>query len=774
MGLVSELRRRNVFRMAVLYVVAAWLIMQVAEVLSALLPGLVPEWLGQVTVAVLAVGFPIALVLSWFYEITAEGVSLEKDVEPGKSITHITGRRLDFIVISLLSAAVILFAVHTWWIPEPPELSIAVLPFENMSADPEQEYFSDGMSEEILNLLAQIEPLKVIARTSSFSFKGQAVDAATMAEQMNVRHLLEGSVRRSGDRVRITAQLIDARDSSHLWSETYDRDYSAENLFTIQSEVARAITGKLRMTLTGEDEERLAKVPTENTEAYTAYLLGRERLRDRKVAELADAVEQFALAIDLDPQFAGAYSGLADACYLYEGASGGQSHEHCPSSLAGREQLARKALELNPESGEAWTSLGQIYTSQATSALYSRSPDLPKIREQFREAFAAYERGLELNPTQPQGYQWYGQALINVYAHPDPPSGWIKAWQAGVWQPIFDKGLEVDPLSISLHYNKAQYPIWTRSKEEAMWHAQRMVEIAPGSPQGYETVGEHEWLLNGRIDESIRWMTKSIEIDPQNPWYPGFIGLAYAALGDPDMALAYFDLVNAALAPDNASDQHRLLVAQTTTRLVAGRIDAHQVAEQLPLPTEFKGFGFVGLKLAVFVDLATGRPANALARIETALPKCLGATEIPDEYLCPNELVRVYRELGDHSAAEALSAANLRRAQLWVDGFPADWWFRYYAGALATEGRTDEALDVLENLVASGWRGGFGHNHRFHLCCAVDFDAIRDHPRFQAIVATIEADVAQQLENVRDMQRRGEVPTLEEVKALTASAQKSN
>ncbi len=159
MGLISELRRRNVIRMAVLYAVAAWLIMQVAEVMMSLV-GL-PAWAGRATLALLAVGFPIALIFSWFYEITSEGISLEKDVDRSESITHVTGRRLDFIVISLLCAGLILFAYDKWWIGGPPEQSIAVLPFTNMSADPEQEYFSDGISEELLNLLAQIPELRI-------------------------------------------------------------------------------------------------------------------------------------------------------------------------------------------------------------------------------------------------------------------------------------------------------------------------------------------------------------------------------------------------------------------------------------------------------------------------------------------------------------------------------------------------------------------------------------------------------------------------------------
>jgi TolB-like protein len=747
MGLISELRRRNVLRMAVLYVVAAWLVMQVAEVVIGLAN--LPEWIGQMILAVLAVGFPIALISSWFFEITPEGIKVDADAESGGPM----------------------------WPRDPLELSIAVLPFDNMSADPEQEYFSDGISEEILNLLAKIESLKVIARHSSFSFKRKDVDIATMAEQMSVRHILEGSVRRSGDRVRITAQLIDAEDSSHLWSETYDRDYSAENLFEIQSEVARAITGRLRMTLTGDDEERLAKVPTQNTEAYAAYLLGRERLKNLKVAELADAVEQFSLAIELDPQFAAAYAGLADACGLYDSHSGGQSNELCPSSLAGREQLARKALELDPESAEAWISLG---TSVLKLGARMHGTDTqPRIREKLNEAHAAFERGLELNPTLSEAYERYGFNLMWIQLYPDAMVGWIKAWQAGRWESVFDRGLEVDPLSIPLHAKKSWYPITVSSKEEAMWHAHRIVEIAPDSPRGYETVGNQEWELNGRIDESIRWLSKAMEIDPQRPEFPLSIGLAYSALGDPDMALAYFDLTKALTAPDNepayfggpCCSVNELLVEQAIVGLVSGKTDAHQVAElPPPLISDESWVGDMGMRLAVFVYLATGRPTDALARMEVYSPDCLGAIESKWGGDCPDELVRVYQELGDHKAAQARSDTNVRWGEL--RDYPVTLWQFIRAGALATAGRTDAALEVLENLVSSGWRGDNYYRHLgFVLCCDVRFDAIRDHERFRAIVATIEADMAQQLENVRDMQRRGDVPTLEEVNALVASAQ---
>ena len=686
--------------------------------------------------------------------------------EPQQSMEGHSRRRVYVAILAALAAAVVVFSYVKWGPHEPLELSIAVLPFDNMSADPEQESFADGISEELLNLLAQIESLKVIARQSSFSFKGKGIDIATMAEQMGVRHIVEGSVRRSGDRVRITAQLIDAKDSRHLWSEAYDRDYSAENLIEIQGDIARAITRRLRATLTGTNEQRLARVPTTNTEAYAAYLLGRERLKKGKVAELAGAVEQFSLAIELDPQFAGAYAGLADACDAYP-----KSDARCPSSLAGREQLARKALELDPESAEAWISLGNAIWGLAVR--FHQDQPQPKIHEKLLEAIGAFERGLELNPTLSEAYDSYGGILKYYHVYPDPPFGWIKAWRAGRWEKVLDQGLEVDPLSISLHGAKSWYPITVSSKEEAKWHGHRIIEIAPDSPSGYAIVGAQEWTLNGRIDESIPWMSEAMEVDPQRPSFPGFIGLAYSELGDPDMALAYFDLARA------VAESEAMLVDEVILRLVSGKADAQQVAEQLPPSSQPAGTGRTALdsmKLGVFVDLATGRPADALARIEIFSPECIGAKGYPVKWMnCTADLVRVYQELGDKETEQAVSDAVVRRSQRLADEFPVTWMKLMHAGALATAGRTDAALDVLENLVSSGWRGDTYFKHLgFILCCDVVFDSIRDHERFRAIAATIEADMAQQLEHVREMERRSELPTLEGVHALIASARKRN
>jgi len=303
MGAFSELKRRNVLRMAVLYVLATWLVMQVAGVLMDLggLPAAAGPWL----LAVLVIGFPIALVFSWFYELTPEGLALEKDVPRHESITHLTGRRIDFIVIALLCAAVLMFAVDKWWVSPPPDHSIAVLAFENMSGDPGQEYFSDGISEELLNLLAKVPELQVISRSSSFSFKDKDLDIREIGKQLNVAHVLEGSVRKSGNRIRITAQLIEASSDTHVWSETFDRELG--DIFAIQDEIARNVVTKLRFTLTSAVPATIAT----QADVFSMYLQAKHLSRKRNPKDLKKAQLLLEKALEIDPTFAPAWNRLS-------------------------------------------------------------------------------------------------------------------------------------------------------------------------------------------------------------------------------------------------------------------------------------------------------------------------------------------------------------------------------------------------------------------------------------------------------------------------------
>ena len=341
MGLVSELKRRNVLRMAVLYVLAAWLLMQIAEVVMTL--AALPIWVGQATLVLLMVGFPIALVFSWFYEITPEGLALEKDVPHHESITHVTGRRIDFIVIALLCAAVIMLAVDKWWVGGPTSQSIAVLPFENMSADPEQEYFSDGISEEILDQLAKVPELQVISRSSAFSYKGRDINIPDVARELNVAHILEGSVRKDGDRVRITAQLIEAHSDIHLWSETYDK--TLDDIFAVQNDIATAVVESLKVTILGEPYT----VEVTSPKAYALYLQGRHLSQMNTEKSLEKAMVLYKESLAIDPEYAPTWIGIArvyDRLATLRAIPGEEAH------LLSFEATER-AVDIAPKSGRA-------------------------------------------------------------------------------------------------------------------------------------------------------------------------------------------------------------------------------------------------------------------------------------------------------------------------------------------------------------------------------------------------------------------------------------
>jgi len=586
-------------------------------------------------------------------------------------------------------------------------------------------------------------------------------------------------VRRSGDRVRITAQLVDAADGSHLWSEAYDRDYSAESLIEIQSEVARAIAGRLRMTLTGDDQERLAKVPTENTDAYTAYLLGRERLRDRKVAELRDAVGQFARAVELDPQFAHAYAGLADACLLYWQYSRGHVSEHCPladgeeegsakiydsnelaepwalvyGSPIALEPLVRKALSIDEEVGEAWITLGNILAGRAYSLGGQRD-----VMWLIRDAQTAFKKGIDLSPSFSPAYRWYALSLGFVSSYDDPPNGWLTAWENGRWQSVVERGLEVDPLSLSLHELMAAYPLFSSTREEAVAHAKRMIEIAPDSPQGYAAMAEIQAYEYGRFDEAIPWWKKAAERDSENSHYRLSIAESYCALGDAEMATAYAQHATLLLPPDQRSADFRVLMIEACDLLLSGDVYSGHLEETLQKTDDNDSEWYLGLR--AMIDIAAGRAEDALARYKAFdSEKCLDDIE----NYCHFEVMRVMQAAGDHERARRFAETQLEFQKPWFDRYPAHWTSLFYAQGLVFFGRADEALDVLESVVASGWRGWLWGGLPFTLEYNITFDSIRDHPRFQALIAAIRADFARQLENVRALERRGELPTLQEV-----------
>ena len=357
----AELKRRNVIRMAGLYLVGAWLLTQVA---STVLPMFgAPEWLPRSIVILLAIGFIPALILSWVFELTPAGLKRDEDVRPEESIAPQTARRLNRLIISVLVLALGYFAVDKFVLAPRRAVvpndsrsadtkSIAVLPFVNMSSDKEQDYFSDGLSEELLNQLAQMSQLRVIARTSSFAFKGKEADVATIARALNVANILEGSVRKSATTLRITAQLIRASDSSHLWSQTYDR--AVTDVFKVQDEIARDVVSALKVKLLPTQE--LPKTPrTSNPEAYQQYLQGRYYLNRFSIADLEKARAFLERACLLDPKFPLAWAALSQVWALETGWSDKLTRAQFSADLARARETADRALELDPDLPEALT-----------------------------------------------------------------------------------------------------------------------------------------------------------------------------------------------------------------------------------------------------------------------------------------------------------------------------------------------------------------------------------------------------------------------------------
>ena len=444
MSFLNELKRRNVFRVGIAYAVTSWLLIQVTDILFESIGA--PPWVMQAMFVVLAAGFVIALLFAWVFELTPEGVKKEKDVDRGESIAPRTAQKLNITigVLLMLSLAYIAYdklagaslddkgpataketqinettievdAKAPVVVSEPAVMqkSIVVLPFVNMSNDPEQEFFSDGLSEELLNVLAQIKDLRVISRTSAFAFKGKDVDIPTIAAQLNVTHVLEGSVRKAGDDIRITAQLIEVSTDSHLWSDAYNR--KLENVFEIQEEISKAIAAELQVTLgTAGKTGR----PTENLEAWQLFLRGRHLYQNRGEAQLARALELLKQAVELDPDFADAWANLAAANIVY---GYGQEEAYKEFYRDGR-LAALRAIEINPDNGFAHAVLGLAHTGAFS----------------WDEAMREYELAIRLNPNETNSLLWKGIALINL--------GYVDQAIA-----IFKQAERLDPVFTNVH-----------------------------------------------------------------------------------------------------------------------------------------------------------------------------------------------------------------------------------------------------------------------------------------------------------------------------------
>ena len=412
MNIFDELKRRNVIRVGIAYAIFGWVIAQVADL--ALESFGAPDWVMKTLLFLMLIGFLVFLLIEWAYEMTPEGIKRAEDVDPDTSITNHTGRKLDRLVIVVLVLAIATLLAERYLLKGEPEMqaenqpvelvapidaeakkeveaSVAVLPFVNMSSDPEQEYFSDGISEEILNVLTRIPNLKVAARTSSFQFKGQNLDIAKIGQQLKVSHVLEGSVRKAGTTLRITAQLIEAESGFHLWSSTFDRQL--EDVFAIQDEIADAIATELKTRLMAMPNRNSTPV---NMEAYELYLKGRGLVARRRADDLNKGIGILESAVELEPAYAQAMATMAKAHavlpWFSDEVPAGESRERARF-------WTEKALELEPQNPEALAVLAIVYS---------------EVDMNFEGARKLLEKAMETNPGSVAANNFLGDLCLRI------------------------------------------------------------------------------------------------------------------------------------------------------------------------------------------------------------------------------------------------------------------------------------------------------------------------------------------------------------------------
>ena len=734
MGLVSELRRRNVFRVAIAYVIIAWMILQVGDTLAPALR--LDEWVNSALAFFLILGFPIALFFAWAFELTPEGLKKEKEVDRSESISHITGRKFDFAIIGLMAGAILYLVLDNYVLELTPleiaeevtqeavavsaeiDNSIAVLPFRNRSAAAEDAYFADGVSDDILTQLAKLSAFgKVISRTSMEQYRDTSKSMPQIGEELGVATILEGGIQRAGERVRINVQLIRAATDEHLWAETYDRTLTATNIFSIQSEIVETIVRQLNVNLTSQENQQLAAMPTKNLAAYTAYLKGKSTADIESVESLHAAIDHFKTAVSLDPNFALAYVGLADA-YLTLGANfrGGLPIDE---SNALAEPPLISALELDHGLGQAYATLGLLRQQQGN----------------LQAAEAAYKQAISLQPNYPRVFRLYGRMRREQGEREEALE-------------LFQKALALDPYSVPVNFDIARSFDLSGRFAEALTRYLRVVEIEPDHAFAYVYIAAIHYLVFGRADESLIWYQKAAENDALSPSLQSAQAIAYLELGDPDTAKEWVDrgleLGPMTFWPLWTSLLHNIYTGDDT----AAQADARTILE-------FDPQNWGALWLLRNTDLAAGRHEVARSRYARAYPELI-EPEVPsvtaENYNAAVDLALVLMHLGEQDRADNLLEGSLQVIKT-LPRLGTDGYYITDVRIFALQKSPKRALDALRQAIDAGWR----IFSWLYLKYDPNLDSIRGEPRFQQLYAELQADLGAQARRVQELKASGEL-----------------
>ncbi len=685
----DELKRRNVIRVAVAYVIAAWLVLQVADLVLENISA--PAWIMQVFMLAFGLGFPLVLIFSWVYELTSEGLKREHEVDRDQSITRSTGRRLNQITIGMLLAVVLFVAYERTISPGSTnsvpvgataitDKSIAVLAFEDLSPEGDHAYFAEGLSEELLNVLSQVPDLQVAGRTSSFAFKGRKMDLREIGEILNVAHILEGSVRTSGNRIRVTAQLINASDGFHLFSETYDRDLT--DIFAVQDDIAGKISTALQSELIGTVSVREA-TPTQ-IEAFDIYLLARQNIHTRDKDKMIEAMTLLDQAIAIDPEYAPALAQKALVTYLLSDSRGAYGEMPAAEAISIARPLLDKALRIDSRLAEAHAISGLILSAENTS---------PEV------AAARLRHALELNPNLDDARNWLAAELGELGL-------------AAEARALLEEVVERDPMyppafnNLIMDYSKTG----EIDKGEAL--IGRVARIVGDTPDVSHAWGTLE-NVQGELAAAVHHLGIAYDANPTSTIVKQWLGFTLLDLGD-------FETASITGLPE-----HRFLAHAA----LGDNIEADNIIETLVLESgdRFLEWANVASYLA-----GSGRYTELIELVERHFGNTDGLLQAQPNtgywgtgYLGP--LAYALLQLGDEVAFHRLiEEMGKELAEQRAAGGDNRYHWISQAEYAALTSDVDEVLKQMQQAVASGYVSTYAFTSPI-------FDSIREDPRFQNI-----------------------------------------
>ncbi|MCH8334829.1 MAG: tetratricopeptide repeat protein [Proteobacteria bacterium] len=711
---LSELRRRNVLRVAAAYGLVAWIIIEAGSVLLPVF-GAADEGTFQVYVMIVLAGFLVALVSAWVFEITPDGVKLDKDVDR----TIAAGKpqqRFNYAIIGLLIVALavsITFNVtgvrgglqSAQEGPANMRRSIAVLPFASLATDPESASFVDGIHDDLLTKLANIGSLRVISRTSVLEYRNTSKNLRQIGRELGVDTVLEGTVQRAGDNVRINVQLIDAQTDEHLWAQTYDRQLTMQNIFSIQTEISEAISGALRVTLMPRAQERIKSIPTEDIRAYSLYVSGRDNLYLRRLETLRQAQRQFEQAIELDPDYADAYVALAECTLLlsinHNALTRDEAYDLAQANLD-------EAFRLNPDLADAYATQGLL-----KSDLWSQTRTGPENIE----AEAAFEYAISLNPNHARAYMWFARLRDAEQRYEDSIA-------------LYHRSMQLDPLGRIPYSNLPTLYAQQGQNEVALKLWLDAIEIHPEWPTPYQYIAAHLLGL-GRLDEAYAWSLAAQELST-DPALAGNIGaIILLQFGEIDKARALLSAFPDGHPLAGLTDGFQLLIDEN----YAGALEVFtQVIDEGDAAAPFI------LDIASDIALLAGDLDKAREYVLRRTPILDKDTDLQIDRFTVGQIVKlayIQQREGDLTAGnEMLNATlpvvqSLPRLGMFGQGIRD-------VQILALLGKKEDALQALRAAVTAGYRCSISSNS-WLLENDPFLDSIRDDSRFAAILSELES-----------------------------------